>query len=455
MAIMASGGHPRERLRNAQSEPESTHSERQRDWIIVTPIDEVEPERRAEPVPALAGRDVIRLRPAEEWEAEREALAAELSAELDRLAAAIEEEISHLTRSQHEFENEDAIETLGRQLARITEARDAARSGSPVLLQSVALAMPGLQAAAASAVRSAAAEGSFQTGHLATEFTVEKLEKMAIADMAGQLTARNFAHLSDAQLDAIDRRLDRYMDDADRQQKRADARIESLADETGADLTAYRENRDRIRHLKEQAEAEADDVKRAHAMVLDAHNASLGLRAAGASAEEVAAADRVTEERRAAAELVARKELAREARSKGLSPAEAEQHIKQGTAAASQAILEDIGKLEQSYAASSAQAPEVTADRKLGREEVREERQAEAAVAAEPTTTAARFGFAAFNTSINPAQALGQQFAASRPKDATPIGAAQEADAGALGDLPKVTVNQAGEGKEPEGKTVG
>ena len=153
-----------------------------------------------------------------------------------------------------------------------------------------------------------------------------------------------------------------------------------------------------------------------------------------------------------------------------MSPAEAEQHIKQGTATASQAILEDIGKLEQSYASYDAAPGPTTAptpDQKIHYEKDWEEKReaddaiaGSASVATKPAeesvaATSARFGFAAPGALTTPAQALGQQFAASRPKDATPIGAAEEADPGALGELPKVAVNQTGEAKEAAGKSMG
>jgi len=326
------------------------HGEQQRDWIALNPVMEssamaprtigqvADHGLRANP-----DHDVIRLVAPQERDTEE--LRADLEAELDAIMAELESEIAHLTVTQHEFENEDAIDALSRQTSYLQGVRAHAGSVDAAGLLSLARSMPQIQSASATVLRTAATDGSFQTAAHMTEVTLEKLQKLEIGTIAETLTADRFARMSTAELDAVGRRVDQHVAESFAAERDAHSRIEDAATASGADLSIYREQRAKLQAEEEQARRNGDRVALARAAWLQSTNSLHGAETAGLSPAEIDERRQQTKADEDAFRLAVRERAAREARAQGKTGKEAAEHIADAEArevSAAQARVEEI-----------------------------------------------------------------------------------------------------------------
>ncbi len=299
-----------------------------RDFLILTPPER--PLRVAELPYSVAeddfapSRDVLLLsEPAEDAELAKQR--AELESEILRQRGDVSAEITRLTAENHEGELDEQIARLGGVLRMLDADLAAARYGSA---QMVASMVAGISAQS-DAIRQTAgpAEARAQAGALMAEVTVAALEKLSIGAAYERLTAAHFSQMSDAQLDVIGRKLDAHVDRSLAHGRVVASEIEDLASRTGADLSAWRAEQDRLRAEEEEARRRGDKEALARIAYLNSTNDWIGAEEAGADAAYVEQRRQQMEEDRRAFALRLREQGAREAQEQGMTGKDAEEYI--------------------------------------------------------------------------------------------------------------------------------
>lgn len=246
---------------------------------------------------------------------------AELEAEILRQRGEVSAEIDRLLADNHEGELDEQIARLGAALRLLDADLAAARYGSASTVAAMVVSMP----AQADSLRQIAdpAESRSQAGAMMAEVTISALEHLSVFDMAERFTPEHFAQMSTAQLDAVGRKIDAHVDRSIAASAAFADRIEDVAAANGADISAWREQREEL----QEDLSSRDPKRRGRAAYLNSANDWLGAQEAGADAAEIEARRQQMEEDRRAFALRLREQAAREAQEQGLSGKTAEEHI--------------------------------------------------------------------------------------------------------------------------------
>lgn len=312
---------------------------RARDIIELKPAAAAEPLAQHQEEPAAefaAHRDVLRPQERAPETDETKTRREEAKAIIEQQCAMVDEAIAKCERSNHEGELDTQIDML-QSVRRLLDSELAtAAYGSAQMLAAITGSLTRLTDAARNVTANTLTEATHQAGVLMAEITIEHIHEMDIVEAAERFTGQHFAQMSNAQLDAIGRKVDAFTADANRFGEQAHQTLEA----TGLASPEYGQTADQLAKEKEKAREQENRREELRILYLEFINREAEFQRLGMT-DEAAAEQAHRQEVLSAAELAAKEEATRKARAEGKSEKEVAAAAEAAGTETVQAIIND------------------------------------------------------------------------------------------------------------------